>query len=622
MYSYATYPKDHREESELSDLMGGARRNKKNSVNDGGEHDQSKTLAANSSIVVCGKDRLTAQSERGAGSVCQSCGFYGVIADHLRLSKECVNSLRREPQLRMKASEQVFIIKASLMLAAADTMQCPAKDCPGGPHGGLPPSCLLWWREIGWSLMGWSGSSTSATSTIVHHKIRQFRKNLRLRNRGTLDLTSSFKEGAQAEEQSGSHDGGKYLCENCSSQGSLINHLLREEVCLIAYLRRHLPHRVHMYRGRPKLAAFDLGIVGRFCPNPNCEGDLEREGVNRHVGGACLQFYRIMGQQLFQWGDNLSPSAIEAKMKNRKASLKAQLTEELDVEVYRNELGRILKFSCSSCLIQGPLLSSQRHIIQGAGNSGSQPLWQCALCSSNDDAHQEMVRHATDKVRVLGSPGEHDDTLKKMVVEVGDQGSRVVFVPAILIPDYEGAEIGDNLNPITTTVLVPKNSEALEEIGDDVLERANQKKKSLEEIAEHYGRRHFFGPLTETLSVLYQYKLGSIRVERLTMLSNMKRFRKGKVVSRDPNQAEITGRNPHYAETQKHCLTYTCPFSPAASEKRSRESFARSAINGQVKLRVEITLLQNLARDSPILRDIILSCPFVIMSTEPPGTKS
>ena len=316
-----------------------------------------------------------------------------------------------------------------------------------------------------------------------------------------------------------------------------------------------------------------------------------------------------MGQQLFQWGDNPSPSAIEAKMKNRKASLKAQLREELDVEVYQNELGRILKFSCSSCLIQGPLLSSQRHIIQGAGNSGSQPLWQCALCSSNDDAHQEMVRHATDKVRVLGSPGEHDDTLKKMMVEVGDQGSRVVFVPAALIPDYEGAEIGDNLNPITTTVLVPKNPEALEEIGDDALERANQKKKRLEEIAEHFGRRHFFGPLTETLSVLHQFKLGSIRVERLTMLSNMKRFRKGKVVSRDPNQAEITGRNPHYSETQKHCLTYTCPFSPAASEKRSRESFARSAINGQVKLRVEITLLKNLALDSPILRDIILSCP-------------
>ena len=149
--------------------MGGARRNKKkDSVNGGSDHDLSKTLTegdANSSEIVHGKDGMTDQSDRGAGSVCQSCGFYGIVADHLRLSKECVNSLRREPQLRMKASEQVFIVKASLMLAAADTMQCPAMECPGGPHGVLPPSCLLWWREIGWSLMGWSGSSTSATST-------------------------------------------------------------------------------------------------------------------------------------------------------------------------------------------------------------------------------------------------------------------------------------------------------------------------------------------------------------------------------------------------------------------------------------------------------------------------
>ena len=561
----------------------------------------------NVALGVLPKDRPTSQSEMVAA--CTVCGFNGIIADHLRLSKECLKSLRREPQLRMKASEVVFIVKASLMLTAADPMQCPAKECPGGPHCALPPSCLLWWKETGWTLMGWSGSSTRATSEIVHHKISQFRKNLRLRNRGTADLTSSIQEGSQVEQQGGPDGGLRYLCEICSFQGSLVNHLLGEEACLSAHLRRHLPHRVRKYKGRPRLAVFDLGIVARFCSNPDCEGDLERDGLSRHLRGACLHYYQTVGQELFQWGENPSPSTIEAKMKNRKSTIKAQLREEADITAFQHELGRVLKYTCASCFIQGPLLSYQRHIVQGAGSSGSQPLWLCALCSSNDDAHHEMVRKANDKVKVLGSPDEHDDTLTKMVVKVGDQGSRVVFVPATLIPKYDGPEIGDNLNPMTTTVLVPKNPEALEEIGDDALERANKRKKSLEEVAEHYGRRHFFGPLTETLSVLHQYKLGNIRVERLAMLSNMKRFRKGKVTSRNPNQAEITGRNPHYAETQKHCLTDTCAFSPAASEKRSRESFARSAINGQVKIRVEILILKNLALDSPILRDIILSCP-------------
>ena len=147
------------------------------------------------------------------------------------------------------------------------------------------------------------------------YKISQFRKNLRLRNRGTLDMTSSFKEGREPQEQSGAHDGGKYLCENCSSQGSLVNHLLSEEACLIAYLRRHLPHRVHMYKGRPKLSVFDLGIVGRFCPNPNCEGDLEREGVIRHVGSPVRYILKI--HFFIEFGLKMIQFKIQFKTKSK-----------------------------------------------------------------------------------------------------------------------------------------------------------------------------------------------------------------------------------------------------------------------------------------------------------------
>ena len=295
----------------------------------------------NVALGVLPKDRPTSQSEMVAA--CTVCGFNGIIADHLRLSKECLKSLRREPQLRMKASEVVFIVKASLMLTAADPVQCPAEECPGGPHCALPPSCLLWWEETGWTLMGWSGSSTRATSEIVHHKISQFRKNLRLRNRGTADLTSSIQEGSQVEQQGGPDGGLRYLCEICSFQGSLVNHLLGEEACLSAHLRRHLPHRVRKYKGRPRLAVFDLGIVARFCSNPDCEGDLERDGLSRHLRGACLHYYQTVGQELFQWGENPSPSTIEAKMKNRKSTIKAQLREEADITAFQHELGRVLK---------------------------------------------------------------------------------------------------------------------------------------------------------------------------------------------------------------------------------------------------------------------------------------
>ena len=70
-----------------------------------------------------------AQLGQGDKTVCSTRGFQGVLADHLRASRQCVDILRREPQLKMKASEAVFIAKASLVVTAATSMQCPAENC-------------------------------------------------------------------------------------------------------------------------------------------------------------------------------------------------------------------------------------------------------------------------------------------------------------------------------------------------------------------------------------------------------------------------------------------------------------------------------------------------------------
>ena len=567
-----------------------------------------------------GKEK-EAQGQRCADNVCV-CGFVGVLADHLRLSKQCVDALRKEPSLKMKASEAVFIVKASLMLRGPVPMQCPAEECPGGPHDQLPDTCILWWRESGWKLMGWTGSSANADSDAVNQKISKFCRNLRHRNKGNIELSSSgVQQDGLADCSMGSDTvttsqskggGGMQPCQFCSQEGLLAPHLFSEKACLAAHLKQHLPSRVQMYRGKTNLAVFDLSIICKFCPNPGCNGDLAREGVKHHVGGACLQFFRTEGQKLFGWKQDLDASCIVNKLRSRRSHLMDFVGDGRDLKAYQHELAQMLKFTCSSCRIQGPLLDCQNHRMYGAGISsdGSRPVWKCFQCSSGDDEHQEMVRCAEDRVRELGSPDEHGDALKKMVIEVeGGRGTRVVFVPASLIPESEAVDIGDNLNPMATTVLVPKNPEALAQLGDGVSERAHTNKPSHEQLAEFFGRRHFSGPLTETLTVLHLLKLGNIRVERLTMLSNLKKTSKGKVVSRNPNLAEVTSRNPHYAETLKFCLTNTCNYSTAARKRRSEESAARASVSGQVKLKVEITLLSNLARGSPLLRDIILSCP-------------
>ena len=183
---------------------------------------------------------------------------------------------------------------------------------------------------------------------------------------------------------------------------------------------------------------------------------------------------------------------------------------------------------------------------------------------------------------------------------------RVVFVPACLISDYNDPNISDReLNPLHTTVLVPKNPEALDQIGDEAGERANLAKESLERVAEYFGRRFLIGPVTECVSVFYRLKIAQIRIERLSMLSIMTKTRKGKIKSRNPNYASCKERKPHFATTQKFCLTNTCSWSPSAKEKRSQESAARACVNGRVKIKVDITILKELATDSPHLRDII-----------------
>ena len=54
------------------------------------------------------------------------CGYDGALADHLRTSAVCVQTLRQDPALEMGGNEEQFIVKATLLLKG-----CPAPSCPG-----------------------------------------------------------------------------------------------------------------------------------------------------------------------------------------------------------------------------------------------------------------------------------------------------------------------------------------------------------------------------------------------------------------------------------------------------------------------------------------------------------
>ena len=550
-------------------------------------------------------------SQKASSCVCR---FNGPLGDHLRSSMDCVQQLRGDQLLQMRANEEIFIIKATLILKG-----CPARGCPGGDHEQIPTQCLQWWRRVGWNLMRWKGSGQSADSQVIRQKVKKFRWNFTSR-RGTQTSQNSTQNVLQNQKYNSQHSDNSTSqtceginnnsCPNCNSEGHLIQHLHQSKACLAVLIRLHLPNRDHIYRGNTRLAVFDLGIICHLCPNPGCKGNLKDEGLTKHLEGACLQFYVAEGAYLFQnWARNLTAASIRDKIKKRKNGLKAFVANEQSAGPFHEELKSILKFTCSKCSIQGPLMDIEAHNIWGTGINDDGARWECSQCRKSDDNHEMMVVHGVERVKELGYCAEPGDTLRKIVLtDTSNEMQRVVLIPGFLLQDDDEVQVDDrHLNPNGTTILVPKKAEALNHVGDDAAEKANQAKKSLEAVAEYFGRRHLYAPIAETMSVFFRLKVAEIRVERLTMLGNLSKTSKGKITGRDPNFADVKDRKPHYAQTQKYCLTNTCSWSSGARERRARESEARANVNGQIKLKIEATVLKKLAVDNPLLKEIINS---------------
>ena len=515
----------------------------------------------------------------------------------------------------MGGSDDLFILKATLLLRG-----CPVPFCEGGhKQEDLPLHCVNWWRDQGWARMGWKGSRQNADSAVIKAKINNFRKNFHKRKREAnsqvveqqeqrLKLTGQTCEVERADVDSGnSHQGSESSCFNCSYIGILSSHLRDAHLCLNAHLKKYLGHRADKYREKKQLAIFDLGLVSDFCVNPDCDIDSARGGIicQSHVEGPCKKFYQREGERVLNWGQGLSGQAIQLKLSNRKKQITRNRTDEPNIVKYHEGMAGILNFVCEKCGIQGPLLDSRDHRIY-VPPSFDPP--QCMQCMNDAFRGQELMQEALELLGQLGSPGEQGEDSLKMVIVEGDHGEdpRVVFVPAIFNVECQSASINDvELNPISTSILVPKNPEALTVIGDDTSEQAKLAKVALEKVAEFYGKRHFLGPLKETFSLLFNLMLARIRAAQLGMLARQKGKGKGVITSREPQKATVKARNPHFEETKKFCHGKICSWSATAQDQRSKERRARCNINGQLRLKVEVTLIKKMATDSPLLQAII-----------------
>ena len=545
---------------------------------------------------------------------CMFCEFKGRIAFHLRMSQTCLQQWRKIPYMQMKGSDAVFITKVALVVG-----QCPVPSCPpemGGVHQSLPRGCLEWWREEGSKLLGWRGVDESTAAKAMMEKISNVRKNHKKRGkkgdtyqdwqqlRHSQSANTEHRGGGGHDERR-EEDHGPWTCEWCQSETPLSLHLKGAVSCLKNYRSKYLPYHGGLYVGQVRLAVLDLGLMLDFCINPECT--TEWGDLLNHLRGPCGPYYNQEGAAILSsWKESNTVDQMAATFRNRRHYVKSLLeAHQGRLQIYTRAMDEMLRVACSHCQLQGPFQDREDHIMQCIGTvpaeNGVLYIWQCGECRSS---RKQDVQAQLTRLEEAGSPGqEHDDTLKPIQVDIPGTGPHVVYVPASLIPDHPSVS---TILPQSTTVVVPKSPEAVDNIGDQAFLRAEEIKSTLRSLTNFLSKRPSPASLDITLSVLYRKILSDIKEERLKLMKSMSSS-KGEITSRPRKEANIVDQKAHWDATQQLCLTNTCSWSEGGRRHLVDESMARSNVSGQVKTRVSLVVLKSIAVDNPPLAKVIKS---------------
>ena len=568
------------------------------------------------------KDNLQHTNLSQAGSqgkrpgTCDHCGFTGHFGQHLRLSPGCVQAYKNYPQFKMKADAEEFIVRVCIL-----TKNCPNPECRTGMHRGMPAACLAWWAEGGWKSANWRTSTSPSSGKQIQDRIKDYRKkhfakvNHRKQGRqpegsqddSQISENSSFgrsqqeriRNSVRCRDQLREHgvEGQVTWCVKCSQyKGPLAAHLLRSEDCLKAMVEDHL-------RGRsvfnPRMSVMDLSLLVKFCPNPDCNSAKINEGPLQHLGGFCGQFIIREACAVYNWHCDGDITQLKGKLTNRASYLK-EMSKQREVSrpsMYKKELSSILHNTCMTCRIQ------VREMAECVETSPT--IWQCKKCWKNPREREGIYDAMLTQVGQLAET-RHGDEMKAVEI-VNGQSSRIVFMPRSLATNLTVQDDHPILDPKRTTILVPYYPDALDLFDEETMDAAVEEKGNLKRVSEFIGKRVFAsGAIAKPMTVMLRRKLAEIKEGRLRMIVGMKSTKKGEVINREGKVAKIKGRNPHYDATKFNCLTKCCPWSDGYQQNRAKESFAISCANGQLKTRVKITIVSNLAQDCPELQQIMI----------------
>ena len=478
---------------------------------------------------------------------CDVCHFRGRIANHLRNSAACLKELRSRPALRMKGSDDLYIVKTTIIVG-----ECPNNHCQTGRHETLPEECVAWWKSEGWDILGWRGDKADVDARIILQKIQKMLENRRQRRFEEKDGDQGTQDGTENDQRSSG-------CGSCGFEGDLMEHLSERQECFEAYVKHYIskdqPDDSSDDYLRRKLM-FQLSAVLNTCARVQCSSrkDVAYLGTHLAAKSQCLQYYQNEGVflSLPHWQPEDSARIIGRRVSQLKRRINESKRKEdsCGCSSLKKEISALLSHVCFKCGTMGPVLDEELFQMTCVGvNADSSKQWRCARCTAESplfDAVSQQLKEEGQRLR--GREIIQERALKAMALP---GSNKIIFVPSILA---DGAADGLYNGPsFSSAVLLPSQPPALE-ILKIMCDQAHEQKIYLDHYLQELLRRPIIIDFQDFLSCLYRTMLANVKSVMDRIFKALSNVAKGEILSWNPNTTNANKRTPNLNMTLKGAL--------------------------------------------------------------------
>ena len=495
---------------------------------------------------------------------CEICQHRGFIAFHLRHSVDCLRQLRAKPHLRVKGSDEAFIIKVSLLEG-----ECPSPVCPSGRHTVLSEECFDWWIADGWDILGWKGEKKDADLSVIESKIKRFLLNHKARSHQQNSMESQEAAPSQsttaADHESQNYDAHN-LCRSCDQRVDLIPHFHQNEKCLGEYMRYHLPEDLWQRRGdsiNMRLSIFQVAAMMNVCARVECATRNSSRYIGHHINRNedCLEFYRSEGifLALSNWTVDIRGNIIGKKIAAMKRNMNEKKVKERSCGClsFQKELSGLLGKACSGCGAMGPDVGEEASTMTTCGKDAfGNEMWSCSTCLTDNNSFEEIRQRTSERLRIQTERLKRSENQDENdFILMWTSPPKNILVPSSLTNDYDGPPfVAPNLS---TVILVPRNPPALETLLG-LCDRALKQKTDLNRYMRDSLRSPIFTEFGDTYFCIYRSLLSDIRYRMNKILLGISSVARGEVVSINPNVATAVKRNPNLRMTISGAMQEEC----------------------------------------------------------------